>query len=169
MRPLRCSRRLGFHGISKWIIREQWFWRSMPSEAASVASRMRTGLCFGSVWKAALIRSRSFESIPPYIVMSRSPSVSPSAARTPCSQFCVARYSVKMMTRSSDHLPPGRMCSSSQRISPLALASSWEVARSAQAFISFSSDSSSGDGSRKRRPAASRASWVASSASSSTE
>ena len=47
MRPFRCSSRFGFQGISKWIIREQWFWRSMPSEAASVASRMRTGLCFG--------------------------------------------------------------------------------------------------------------------------
>ena len=100
MRPLRCSRRFGFQGISKWIIREQWFWRSMPSEAASVASRMRTGLFFGSVWKAALIRSRSFESMPPYIVIRRSPPVSPSAARTPWSQFWVARYSVKMMTRS---------------------------------------------------------------------
>ena len=121
MRPLRCSSRFGFHGISKWIIREQWFWRSMPSEAASVASRMRTGLCFGSVWNAALIRSRSFESIPPYMVISRSLPVRPSAARTPCSQFCVARYSVKMMTRSSDHLPPGRMCSLSQRISPFGL------------------------------------------------
>ncbi len=90
---------------------------------------MRTGLCFGSVWNAALTRSRSFESIPPYIVRSRSPPVSPSAASTPCSQFWVARYSVKMITRSSDHFPPGRMCSFSQRISPLALASSWEVAR----------------------------------------
>ena len=30
----------------------------MPSEAASVASRMRTGLCSGSVWNAALTRSR---------------------------------------------------------------------------------------------------------------
>ena len=69
--------------------------------------------------------------------------MSPSAASTPCSQFCVARYSVKMMTRSLDHLPPGRMCSLSQRISPLALASSWALARSAQAFISFSSASSS--------------------------
>ena len=86
-----------------------------------MASRMRTGLCLGSVWNAALTRSRSFESMPPYIVSSRSPPVSPSAASTPCSQFCVARYSVKMMTRSFDHFPPGRMCSFSQPDQPLGL------------------------------------------------
>ena len=31
MRPLRCSSRFGFHGISEWTSRWQWFCRSMPS------------------------------------------------------------------------------------------------------------------------------------------
>ena len=37
----------------------------MPSEAASVASRMRTGDSAGSAWNAALMASRSFGSMPP--------------------------------------------------------------------------------------------------------
>ena len=93
----------------------------MPSEAASVASRMRTGALLGSAWKAALIRSRSSRSMPPYIVISRSPPVKPSAASSSCSQFCVARYSVKMMTRSSVHLPAGLSVRRSQSISSLGL------------------------------------------------
>ena len=108
MRPLRCSMRLGFQGISKWTRRWQWFCRSMPSEAASVASRMRTGLCSGLAWKAALIalalRRRPCRRT---AVSRRSPPASPSAARSSCSHFWVARYSVKMITRSSDHLPSG--------------------------------------------------------------
>ena len=31
MRPLRCSRRLGFQGTSKWNRSQQWVWRLMPS------------------------------------------------------------------------------------------------------------------------------------------
>ena len=74
--------------------------------------------------------------------------MSPSAASTPWSQFWVARYSVKMMTRSLDHLPPGRMCSLSQRISRLGLGVELRaMACSAQAFISLSSASSSAIGS----------------------
>ena len=134
-----------------------------------MASRMRTGLFLGSVWKAALIRSRSFESMPPYIVMRRSPPVSPSEARTPWSQFWVCRYSVKMMTRWMPQAPLGRMCSLSQPINRLVLASSCEDALPAQDFISLSSAHSSGLGSWKSSAAASSASWVASSASSSTE
>ena len=99
MRPLRCSSRFGFQGISKWIIREQWFWRSMPSEAASVASRMRTGLCFGSVWNAALIRSRSFESMPPYIVMQAVVAGEALGGQDALEPVLGGRYSVKMMTR----------------------------------------------------------------------
>ena len=52
--------------------------------------------------------------MPPYMVISRSLPEKPSVARIVCSQFCVARYSVKMMTRLSDHLPLGRMLSLSQ-------------------------------------------------------
>ena len=77
MRPLRCSIRFGFQGISKWTRRWQWFCRSMPSDAASVASRMRTRLCAGLAWNAALTRSRCASSMPPYSVNRRSPVASP--------------------------------------------------------------------------------------------
>ena len=58
MRPLRCSMREGFHGRSKWIRSAQRVWRLMPSRAASVHSRMRTGSCSGSALNARLTCSR---------------------------------------------------------------------------------------------------------------
>ena len=67
--------------------------------------------------------------MPPYMVSSRSPSVNPSTDKTSCSQFCVARYSVKMMTRSFDHFPPGLRCSVEPVTSCLTLESRWPRAR----------------------------------------
>jgi hypothetical protein len=84
---------------------------------------MRTLLCSGPAWNAALTLSRSSSSMPPYSVCRRSPSVRPSAASRVFSQFCVARYSVKMITRSSDHLPSGFTIALSQRIKASALLS----------------------------------------------
>ena len=123
MRPLRCSRRFGFHGISTCTSWWQWRCRSMPSEAASVASRMRTGLSFGSARNAAFIRSRSSVGMPPYNSSRRSCAARPWAASSICSQFCVARYSVKMITRSSVQVPLGRTTEFSHAISRRALLS----------------------------------------------
>ena len=50
----------------------------------------------------------------------------------------MARYSVKMMTRSFDHLPPGLRCWFSQATSCRALESRWPRARLAQSFIFWS-------------------------------
>jgi hypothetical protein len=54
MRPFRCSRRLGFHGTSKWNRSAQWFWRFTPSRAASVAMSTRSGCFAGSAVERAL-------------------------------------------------------------------------------------------------------------------
>ena len=55
MRPLRCSSRVGVKGISTWTMRWQWRCRSIPSLAASVASRMRTGdRSAGCAWNSRL-------------------------------------------------------------------------------------------------------------------
>ena len=51
------------------------------------------------------------------------------------SHFCVARYSVKMITRSLDQLPLGLMCLRSQSRMALALESGRDFARSAQRAI----------------------------------
>ena len=91
----------------------------------------------------------------------------PSVARTVLSQFCVARYSVKMMTRSLPHFLPGRKWSLSQRINSFAFESSCADARPAHSFICLSRASSSSDGSLNSRLAVSTASVVASSYSSS--
>ena len=66
----------------------------------------------------------------------------PSGRGLPCSQFCVARYSVKMMTRSLLHFLPGRMCVLSQSISHFTFESSWPDAFSAHSLICFSRASS---------------------------
>lgn len=49
-----------------------------------------------------------------------------------CSHFCVARYSVKRMTRSLIHLPPGLRVAWSQSIISLALVSAWVAASATQ-------------------------------------
>ncbi len=118
-----------------------------PRRAASGGQKDADGaLSMGSVWNAALTLSRSFESIPPNIVWSRPPSVSLSAARTPCSQSWVARYSVKMITRSSHHFPPGRIWSLEPADRPLDLGVKLGSGFSAHDFISLSSDQFLGDG-----------------------
>ena len=141
----RCGRcaapcRFGFHGISIWIRRWQWFCRSMPSEAASVASRMRTGLVRGSAWNAALIRSRSSRPSRRRASADGRRRSRPAAASSVCSQFCVARYSVKMITRSSDQTAAwlqGRAAATES--AALALASGRCMADSAQPLIFASS------------------------------
>ena len=115
-----------------------------------------------------MIASRVFESIPPYMDIMRSWPVNPSDAMTSESHFWVARYSVKRMTRSSVHWPSGRMCSFSQAINWRAFESFCEQARSAQARIFLIRASSSSLGSENSRVAASTASPVASSYSSSS-
>jgi hypothetical protein len=62
--------------------REQKFWKSSPSDAASVASKNADRADVGEVWNAALTSSRFSESMPPYIVSSRSPPVKPSTDKT---------------------------------------------------------------------------------------
>ena len=52
---------VGLYGISRWMRQLPWFCKSIPSEAASVASKIRTAESFGEVWKAALMSlPRSF-------------------------------------------------------------------------------------------------------------
>ena len=95
-----------------------------------MASRMRTGL---------LLRGgleRRLDLLPVLRVHAAVHGQQPVAAGEPlrrpglpCSQFCVARYSVKMMTRSSDHLPAGPDVRVQPAIRPFALESSWADAR----------------------------------------
>src|SRR6218665_874357 len=70
--------------------RLQWFCKSMPSDAASVASRMRTGESCGDAWNAALIGSRSSWESPPWSRPRRSLQ-KPWLARICCIHWCVGR------------------------------------------------------------------------------
>jgi hypothetical protein len=72
MRPLRCSMRAGFQGMSKWKRSAQWPWRLTPSRAASVATRMRTGCSPGALLKARCTSSRCSSLIPPWNCITRS-------------------------------------------------------------------------------------------------
>ena len=109
MRPLRCSSRAGFQGRSTWMRSWQRICRLMPSRAASVQIRMRSGSSAGSELNRRFSSSRrSVErraSEGRDAVVGRRSS-SASASRT-SSQRRVSSYSVKRTSRRSFHRPSG--------------------------------------------------------------